>query len=97
VLEDLGADVEIVEYTKNPLTEDELAELIRKLGIQPKDLVRKNEELYKVQFADRKLTPKQWIKAMIRHPELMERPIVVKGDKAVIGRPPSLILSLINQ
>jgi arsenate reductase len=97
ILEDLGEDVEIVEYTKHPLTEEALAELIKKLGIKPKDLVRKGEEIYKEKFAERKMTPKQWIKAMIRHPELMERPIVVKGDQAIIGRPPSLILSLINQ
>lgn len=97
VLEDLGSEVEIVEYTKTPLSEEELADLIRKLGIRPKELVRTKEEIYKEKFADRKMTPKQWIKAMIQYPELMERPIVVKGDQAVIGRPASLILSLIKQ
>lgn len=97
VLEDLGSEVEIVEYTKTPLSEEELADLIRKLGIRPKELVRTKEEIYKEKFADRKMTPKQWIKAMIKYPELMERPIVVKGDQAVIGRPASLILSLIKQ
>ena len=91
-----GAQVEIVEYTKNKLSEEELTELIRKLGIKPKDLVRTKEEIYKTKFADRKMTPKQWIKAMIKHPELMERPIVVKGDKAVIGRPPSLIVDFLQ-
>lgn len=96
ILDDLGDNVEIIEYTKTPLTEVELAALIVKLGIKPKDLVRKSEELYKTTFADRKLTPKQWIKAMIKHPELMERPIVVKGDQAVIGRPPSLIIDLLR-
>lgn len=96
LLEDAGAHVEVVEYTKNKLSEEELTELIRKLGIKPKDLVRTKEETYKTKFADRKMTPKQWIKAMIKHPELMERPIVVKGDKAVIGRPPSLILDLLT-
>jgi len=96
ILDDLGSHVEIIEYTKTPLTEVELAALIVQLGIKPKDLVRKGEELYKTKFADRKLTPKQWIKAMIQHPELMERPIVVKGDQAVIGRPPSLIIELLR-
>ena len=96
ILDDLGEHVEIIEYTKTPLSETELAELIIKLGIKPKDLVRKSEELYKTKFTDRKMTPKQWIKAMIKHPEWMERPIVVKGDQAVIGRPPSLIIELIK-
>lgn len=96
LLEDAGAHVEIVEYTKTPLTEEELAELISKLGIKPKNLVRTKEETYKTKFADRKMTPKQWIKALIKYPELMERPIVVKGDKAVIGRPPSLIVDFLN-
>lgn len=96
VLEEAGAHAEVIEYTKTPLSEEELTELIRKLGIKPKELVRTKEETYKTKFADRKMTPKQWIKAMIKHPELMERPIVVKGDKAVIGRPASLILELLQ-
>ncbi|ASS47313.1 MAG: arsenate reductase (glutaredoxin) [Candidatus Fluviicola riflensis] len=96
MLEELGDEVEIVEYTKNPLTEEQLSELIAKLGIRPKQLVRTKEEIYKTKFADRKMTPKQWIKAMIKYPELMERPIVVKGNKAVIGRPPTLITELIQ-
>src|SRR3989344_3635985 len=74
MLEELGDEVEIVEYTKNPLTEEQLSELIAKLEMRPK----------------------QWIKAMIKYPELMERPIVVKGNKAVIGRPPTLITELIQ-
>lgn len=96
LIQDAGANVEVIEYTKTPLSEEELTDIIHKLGIKPKDLVRTKEETYKTKFADRKMTPKQWIKAMIKHPELMERPIVVKGDKAVIGRPPSLIVDLLK-
>ena len=96
VLEDLGSEVEIVEYTKHPLTEEQLADLIVKLGIKPRQLVRTKEEIYKTKFAERKMTPKQWIKAMIKYPELMERPIVVKGNRAVIGRPATLITELIQ-
>jgi arsenate reductase (glutaredoxin) len=96
VLGELGETVEIVEYTKNPLTEDELTELVRKLGIKPKELVRTNEDVYREKYAHRKIYGKEWIRIMARHPELIQRPIVVKGDKAIIGRPPSLILSLIK-
>jgi arsenate reductase (glutaredoxin) len=96
LLDGLGDEVEIIEYTKHPLTEEQLSELIAKLGIKPVQLVRTKEEIYKTKFADRKMTPKQWINAMIKYPELMERPIVVKGNRAVIGRPPSLITELIQ-
>jgi arsenate reductase len=96
LLEGLGDEVEIIEYTKHPVTEEQLSELIAKLGIRPVQLVRTKEEIYKTKFADRKMTPKQWVKAMIKYPELMERPIVVKGNRAVIGRPPSLITELIQ-
>lgn len=91
-LDDAGDHVEVVEYMKNPLTEEELAGLIRLLGIKPRELVRTKEEVYASKYAGRKMTSGQWIKAMIRHPELMERPIVVKGGKAIIGRPPQLIV-----
>jgi arsenate reductase (glutaredoxin) len=97
MLEDLGAEVEIVEYTKNPLTEQELTDLITKLGIKPKDLVRTNEDIYKTRYANRKIYGKEWVKIMLRHPELIQRPIVVKGNKAVIGRPASLIVDLLQQ
>lgn len=96
VLEDLGAEVKIVEYMKNPLTEQELTDLIAQLGIKPKDLVRTNEEIYKKRYAHRRIYGKEWITIMLRHPELIQRPIVVKGDKAVIGRPASLIVDLVK-
>lgn len=92
IIEEIGEKAEVVEYMKNPLTEEELAAIIKMLGIKPKELVRTNESIYKEKYAHRTLTPKQWIKAMIAHPELMERPIVVSNGKAMIGRPPSLIL-----
>ena len=95
-LENLGNDFEIVEYMKNPFTEESLTELINLLGIKPKELVRTNEDVYKQRFAHRKIYGKEWVRIMVKHPELIQRPIVVKGNRAVIGRPASLIIDLVN-
>ncbi len=89
-----GADPVVIEYLKTPPTEGELAALVAKLGIEPEQLVRKGEDAYKQHYAGKKLTAEQWIAAMATHPILIERPIVVVGNRAVLGRPPENIESL---
>ena len=81
-------DVTIVEYLKNPLTKLELADLLVKLNMPAKDIVRKGEVDFKENYKGKELSEEEWLEAMVRFPKLIERPIVVKGDKAVIGRPP---------
>ena len=88
-------DVEIVKYIDNPLDFDTLSGIIKKLGIKPLALVRKNEAVWKEQFKGKTLTDTEIIKAMIQYPKLMERPIIVRGDKAVIGRPPARVLEIL--
>ena len=83
-----GVDVEIIEYLKIVPTEEELTTLIEKLGVPVTALLRKNEAIFKEQFKGKTLKDSEWIKAMVKYPKLIERPIVVKGDKAIIGRPP---------
>ncbi|MEM6717714.1 MAG: arsenate reductase (glutaredoxin) [Bacteroidota bacterium] len=88
ILENSGKDFEIVKYLDDPLSVDELTEIINLLGIAPLDLVRKNEKIWKENFKGKDLTDSEIIQAMVDHPKLIERPIVIHDGKAVIGRPP---------
>ena len=96
LLRDRGVEPRIVEYLKAPPTAAELKAIVGKLGIQPEQLVRKGEEIYKAKYAGRTLTDAQWIEAMVKDPILIERPIVVAGRRAAIGRPPESVLPLLD-
>lgn len=87
ILTAAGYEPEYFEYMNAPLTEADLKTLIDLLGIAPEQLVRKKEPIYKELFAEKKMTRLQWIKAFVKYPQLIERPIVISGDKAFIGRP----------
>lgn len=88
IINDAKVEVEIVEYLKDIPTEKELSELIQLLGITPEKLLRKTEAIFKEQYKGKSLSDQEWIQAMIQNPKLIERPIVVKGNQAVLGRPP---------
>ena len=91
-----GIEPRIVEYLKTPPTAAELAAIVRRLGIRPEALVRKGEETYKARYAGKSLTDSEWIEALVRDPILIERPIVVAGDRAAIGRPPQSVLAILD-
>lgn len=91
ILEKSGKTFEIVKYLEDTPSEAALKTLIGNLGIAPMDLVRKNEAIWKEQYKGKNLSDDAIIKAMVTHPKLIERPIVVNGKKAVIGRPPEKI------
>lgn len=95
ILESKGVQAEVVEYLKTPPDRDELRALLRKLGLRARDIVRTGESIYKTQFQGRELTDDDWIDALIAHPILIERPIVVAGDRAVVARPPERVLELL--
>ena len=96
LIQDAGYDVEIVEYLINPPSLEELTEIIRKLDISAERLIRKKESLYKELGLDTQtLSEEQWVQVLCDNPKLIERPIVIKGDRAVIGRPPELIQPLL--
>lgn len=95
LLKSKGQDPEVVLYLETPPTQKELKAILKKLNIKPEQLLRKGEAIYKENYKGKTLTDTQWIKAMVENPKLIERPIVIEGDKAVIGRPPELVLDLI--
>lgn len=86
----------VVEYLKNPFTSVQLQEVLSKLKLKPSQLIRRKEDLVKKLKLDLE-NEKQVLGAMVDHPELIERPIVVTGNSAVLGRPPENILSLIEK
>lgn len=96
LLKDRGIEPRIVEYLKNPPTRAELESIVAGLGIKPEQLVRKGEDVYKSRYAGLTLTDAQWIDAMIAEPILIERPIVVCGGRAALGRPPENALQVLG-
>ncbi len=86
-IENLNRDFEIINYINNPLTFSELKNIIKLLNIEPIELVRVKETIWKENYKDKNLTNDEIIEAMVAHPKLIERPIVVNGNKAVIARP----------
>jgi arsenate reductase (glutaredoxin) len=96
LLQENGIEPTVVEYLKTPPTAAELKAIVAKLGIEPEQLVRKGEDVYKENFAGKTLTDAQWIDAMVKHPILIERPIVVSGTRAVLGRPPENVKPLLG-
>ena len=95
ILQEANQKFEIVEYLKNPISESEIKDILKKLNIEPLDLVRKNEAIWKEKYKGKNISNEQVIQAMLEHPKLIERPIFINGDKAVIGRPPEKIISII--
>lgn len=97
LLEENNIEPEVVLYLDHTPTADELAAIIQKLGINARDLLRKGEQDYKDNgLADTGLSDDKLIAAMIKFPKLIERPIVVKGSQAVLGRPPENVLQLLK-
>ncbi|MFT6552794.1 MAG: arsenate reductase [Zhongshania marina] len=98
LLTDNGVEPEIVLYLDTPPSAAQLKQLLSKLGISARELLRKGETAYKEGgLADTALTEAQLIAAMIAEPKLIERPIVVKGEQAVLGRPPENVLALLSK
>jgi len=96
LLREHGVEPEIFEYLKTPPSAEELGTILGQLGMEPRELMRKREAEYKeLGLDDGSLTRDQLIAAMVEHPKLIERPIAVSGDRAVMGRPTERVLELV--
>ncbi|MFM1877496.1 MAG: hypothetical protein RLZZ241_362 [Bacteroidota bacterium] len=89
-----GLPYEVIDYQKKPLNRATLNNLVKKLGISARDLIRSNESLWKEIYKDQNLNDSDCIALMLEHPRLMERPILVSGNRAVICRPPEMCREL---
>ncbi len=94
IINDKGIEPQIVLYLEDLFKEEDLIKVLKKLKMSPFDIIRKSETIYKSEYKGKNLTDAEWIRAMIKHPKLIERPIVVHGNKAVFGRPPENVLNL---
>lgn len=94
LLEEKGIEFEIIKYVDTPPSRAELKRILDLLEMQPMDLIRTNEKIWKENFKGRKLGDEELIQAMHQHPKLIERPIVIHQNKAVVGRPVDNILKL---
>ncbi len=96
ILTDKGVDTTVVEYLNTPPNNTELSEVLDLLGLEPRDLMRKHETPYKDNnLENTDLSREQLIQAMVDNPILIERPIVINGNKATIGRPPEKVLDIL--
>ncbi len=87
--------IETSEYLIEVPSEDDIRSLLKMLGINAEQLVRKKEKLFKEKFADKNFSEEQWIKILHKNPILIERPIVIKGRKAILGRPAEKVLEIL--
>lgn len=94
IIREQGVEPEIVEYLKAVPSKQEMKDLLMKLNLKPSDLLRKGEAIFKEKFKGKNFEEEEWLQIMLEHPKLIERPIVVRGNKAIVGRPPEKVLEL---
>lgn len=90
-----GYNTELIEYLTTPPGKEELRGLLKKLGMKPLELIRTGEAVFKENYAGRTLSDEEWLDALLAHPVLMERPVVVRGNRAVVARPAEKVLALL--
>jgi arsenate reductase len=93
-LTEKGVEFEAINFFEQPMTADLLKQLLRASGLKPSEALRTNDAIYKEKVAGKNLSEEELIRLMVKHPELIQRPIVVKGKKAVLARPAEKLADL---
>jgi arsenate reductase len=97
LLRESGVDFKNLNYYLEPLSEPKLRELVKKMGIKPRELLRTSESIYReLELGKKELSDDELISLMIEHPDLMQRPIVERGDRAVLGRPTENVKAILD-
>ncbi|MBS1760110.1 MAG: arsenate reductase (glutaredoxin) [Bacteroidetes bacterium] len=95
ILKQKKIQAKVINYLDGNITEEDIKTVLAKLKISAEKLVRKTEHVFKENFADKKMTDEDYIQAMLKYPILIQRPIIVKGNQAIIGRPPEYVLDIL--
>lgn len=95
ILEEKGITPSVVKYLDTPPSAKEIKDVLKKAGINAHDLVRKDEDIYKQLYKGKTLSEAEWVDVMVQHPSLIERPVVINGNKAVVARPPEKVLDIL--
>ncbi len=96
IIQNHGVDPEVVLYLETPPSRNEIREVLQKLDMSAEQLVRKEEKLYKEEYRDKELSEDEWIVVMADNPKLIQRPVVINGTKAIVGRPPESVRVLLQ-
>jgi arsenate reductase len=97
ILQEENCEIEVIDYLKNTPSKKEIKTILDKLGLNAIDIVRKKEPIFIEKFKNKTFTNTEWIQILTEYPILIERPIVIDGYKAVIARPPEVILELLKR
>ena len=95
IVEEKTSNIEVREYLKDSPSAQEIKEVLNKLGVKAENIIRKGEAEFKENFKGKSLSENEWVEAMVKYPKLIERPIVINGPKAIIGRPPENVKSIL--
>jgi len=96
IIQNYGIEPEVVLYLDTPPSRQEIKDVLSKLEITAKELVRKEEKLFKEEYRGKELTEEQWITVLADNPKLIQRPVVINGKRAIIGRPPESVHVLLK-
>lgn len=95
IIRQAGHEPEIIEYLQTPPSASELKDLLRRMDKRPEEIIRKGEDIFKLNYKGKSLTDDEWIDVLVENPKLIERPIVVNGDKVALGRPPENVKNIL--